>query len=163
MILIKQTSGGSAPATDPTPGVNQKKKEKKKDKLKEKKKEKESAQSFNNSGSEKAQPKQIPESKQSKQPKQPKFEHPVSDTKPQEEPLLKHPKAKKPKKSKENKNIASEPTLEKEQKAEAVDEHADLVQSTNAILNGMCAALIRSFQILSHPVQISRNIWLPSA
>ncbi|EEA26404.1 hypothetical protein TMatcc_005328 [Talaromyces marneffei ATCC 18224] len=129
------TSGGSAPATDPTPGVNQKKKEKKKDKLKEKKKEKESAQSFNNSGSEKAQPKQIPESKQSKQPKQPKFEHPVSDTKPQEEPLLKHPKAKKPKKSKENKNIASEPTLEKEQKAEAVDEHADLVQSTNAILN----------------------------
>jgi hypothetical protein len=68
----------------------------------------------------------------------------VSDTKPQEESLPRQPKAKKPKKSKEGKNVVSEPSQEMEIKAEVVDEHADLVQSTNAILNGTCAALKQS-------------------
>ncbi|GAM35382.1 hypothetical protein TCE0_017r03673 [Talaromyces pinophilus] len=125
------------PLTEPAPQVSEKKKEKKKEKpAKEKKREKkpfekvkEPAQNFNNSGSEKGQPKQFPE------PKKSKFEQPVSHTKPQEELLPKQPKAKKPKKSKDGKIVVSEPSQETETKVEAVDEHADLVQSTNAILN----------------------------
>jgi hypothetical protein len=118
------------------------KQETKKEKKKEKKpfeKAKEPVQNINNSGSEKGQPKHIPE------PKKLKFEHPVSDTKPQGEPIPKQLKAKKPKKSKDGKIVVSEPSQEMETKGEAVDEHADLVQSTNAILNGMFAILKRSF------------------
>lgn len=113
---------------------NEKKNEKKKEKNKEKKLQ-EPVQSSISSRSEKGQPKQISE------PKQPNFEHAVSDT------LPKQPKTKKAKKSKENKIMVSEPLLEKESKVEVVDEHADLVQSTNAILNGMCAASKRSLQL----------------
>lgn len=146
-MLTNQVSNDSAPPTEPAPQVFEKKKEKKKEKpAKEKKKEKkpfekvkEPAQSFNNPGSEKGQPKQFSE------PKKPKFEHAASENKPHGESIPKQPKAKKPKKSKDGKIVVSEPSQEMETKVEAVDEHADLVQSTNAILNGMCAILKQSF------------------
>ncbi|RAO67845.1 uncharacterized protein BHQ10_003857 [Talaromyces amestolkiae] len=127
----ESTPVDSAPPSEASQRVFENKNKKKKEKpVKEKKKEKKPVekvkdpiQSSNNSGSEKGQPKQF------SQPKQPKFEHLVSDT------LTKQSKAKKAKKPKENKNVVSEPLLEKESKLEVVDEHADLVQSTNAILN----------------------------
>lgn len=158
-MLTNQATNGSAPQTDTTPQVFEKKKEKKKEKPAKEKKEKkplekvkEPSQKFGTSEIGKNQPKQIPE------PKKPKFEHPKSDSKPHEEALPKQPKAKKPKKSKEGKNVVSEPSVEKESKAEMGDEHADLVQSTNAILNGMSTTLKQSFSTKSHQVQISRNI-----
>ncbi|EED22283.1 conserved hypothetical protein [Talaromyces stipitatus ATCC 10500] len=130
------TSGSSATPSDSAPQATEKKKEKKKDKQKEKKKEKqpferakEPVQSLNNAENKKRQPKQILE------PKKPKFEHQPPHISQHEEPLSKRQKAKRAKKSKENKNIVSEPSVEMKARVEEAEEHADLVQSTNAILN----------------------------